>query len=166
MHLLAALISSSERYSPYNMGGEEMSAMSSSEQESVPSVTPCASPCTTPCETSLLQWRDGEGTSSPAVATAAVQMAAAAAAAAALAVVEGGRVCRRARREGGSGGRAYVCRVCERKFPRAYLLLVHERTHSPLSCPVCGKTFRRSDHLRMHRETHGDRNLIGKRRAS
>ncbi|XP_063614354.1 protein odd-skipped-like [Penaeus indicus] len=70
----------------------------------------------------------------------------------AMAVVEGGRVCRRTKRE---GGRSYVCRVCERRFPRAYLLLVHERTHTPLTCPVCGRTFRRSEHLRMHRETHG-----------
>ncbi|MPC91232.1 Protein odd-skipped [Portunus trituberculatus] len=66
----------------------------------------------------------------------------------ALAVVEGGRVCRRPRRE---GGRSYVCRVCERRFPRPYLLLVHERTHTPLTCPVCGRTFRRSEHLRIHR---------------
>ncbi|XP_042228323.1 protein sister of odd and bowel-like [Homarus americanus] len=73
----------------------------------------------------------------------------------AIAVVEGGRVCRRSRRE---GGRSYVCRVCERRFPRAYLLLVHERTHTPLTCPVCGRTFRRSEHLRMHRETHGGGN--------
>ncbi|XP_045117901.1 protein odd-skipped-related 2-like [Portunus trituberculatus] len=70
----------------------------------------------------------------------------------ALAVVEGGRVCRRPRRE---GGRSYVCRVCERRFPRPYLLLVHERTHTPLTCPVCGRTFRRSEHLRIHRESHG-----------
>ncbi|KAK3869044.1 hypothetical protein Pcinc_025619 [Petrolisthes cinctipes] len=73
-------------------------------------------------------------------------------AAAAIAVVEGGRVCRRGRRE---GARSYVCKVCDRRFPRAYLLLVHERTHSPLTCPVCGKTFRRSEHLRLHRESHG-----------
>ncbi|XP_050688538.1 protein odd-skipped-related 2-like [Eriocheir sinensis] len=70
----------------------------------------------------------------------------------ALAVVEGGRVCRRPRRE---GGRSYVCRVCERRFPRAYLLLVHERAHTPLTCPICGRTFRRSEHLRIHRESHG-----------
>lgn len=69
---------------------------------------------------------------------------------AAMAVVEGGRVCRRTRR-GEGGGRSYVCRVCERRFPRAYLLLVHERTHTPLTCPICGRTFRRSEHLRMHR---------------
>lgn len=69
-------------------------------------------------------------------------------AAAAIAVVEGGRVCRRGRRE---GARSYVCKVCDRRFPRAYLLLVHERTHSPLTCPVCGRTFRRSEHLRLHR---------------
>nr|XP_053642188.1 zinc finger protein 358-like [Cherax quadricarinatus] len=72
----------------------------------------------------------------------------------AIVVVEGGRVCRRIRRE---GGRSYVCRVCERRFPRAYLLLVHERTHTPFTCPVCGRTFRRSEHLRMHRETHGNK---------
>nr|XP_045623043.1 protein odd-skipped-related 2-like [Procambarus clarkii] len=72
----------------------------------------------------------------------------------AIAVVEGGRVCRRTRRE---GGRSYVCRVCERRFPRAYLLLVHERSHTPFACPVCGRTFRRSEHLRVHRETHGNK---------
>lgn len=70
----------------------------------------------------------------------------------AIAVVEGGRVCRRTRRD---GGRTYVCRVCERRFPRAYLLLVHERTHTPLTCPVCGRTFRRAEHMRIHREMHG-----------
>lgn len=50
----------------------------------------------------------------------------------------------------------HKCRVCNKIFPFACSLKIHERTHSidkGHNCPVCSKSFARADHCKQHLNT-------------
>lgn len=47
----------------------------------------------------------------------------------------------------------HKCRVCDKCYPYASLLKIHERTHmvdKGHNCPICEKSFARADHLKQH----------------
>ncbi|XP_061387098.1 zinc finger protein 91-like [Musca vetustissima] len=53
--------------------------------------------------------------------------------------------------------RKYVCNVCDRGFPHAYMLRDHLRSHSgekPFLCSECGKGFTTSSSLKQHTFRH------------
>jgi hypothetical protein len=65
-----------------------------------------------------------------------------------------------------ANAKRFVCRVCPKKFTRAYSLRVHEQSHTderPFGCTVCGKTFLRKHDRKIHEKLHsGEKNFVCK----